>query len=151
MPNEENLKKFGSGARSESEEREMQSKGGRNSGITRRRKRTMRDTAKMLLDMEVPKQAKELKAKLKAMGVDDEDLTYQTAVIVGIINQAMKGNTKAASFLRDTIGENPVLEQRKEEFEYKKELDAGANIEYESLEEIEGEIYGCEDGDEKEE
>ena len=25
------------------------------------------------------------------------------------MNQAMKGNTKAASFLRDTVGENPLL------------------------------------------
>ena len=69
----------------------------------------MRETAKMLLDMEIPNAAKELKAKMKAMGISEEDFTYQSAVMIGILNQAMKGNTKAASFLRDTVGENPLL------------------------------------------
>ena len=34
--------------------------------------------------------------------------------MVGILNQAMKGNTKAAAFLRDTVGENPLLVQEEE-------------------------------------
>ena len=65
------------------------------------------------------------------MGVDEEDITYQAAVMVGVINQAIKGNTRAASFLRDTMGENPSLmlrekelEQRNAEFEYRKQMDA---------------------------
>ena len=69
----------------------------------------MREKAKMLLDMEIPNAAKELRKKLKLMGVSEDDFTYQSALMVGILNQAMKGNTKAASFLRDTVGENPLL------------------------------------------
>ena len=42
VANEENLRPMGRGNRSESEEREMRSKGGRNSGATRRRKRDAR-------------------------------------------------------------------------------------------------------------
>ena len=91
----------------------------------------MRDTAKMMMDMTIPDNLKQLKAKLKAMGVDEEDITYQAAVMVGVINQAIKGNTRAASFLRDTMGENPSLmlrekelEQRNAEFEYRKQMDA---------------------------
>nr|DAE03086.1 MAG TPA: hypothetical protein [Siphoviridae sp. ct2QJ10] len=91
----------------------------------------MRDTAKMMMDMTIPDSLTQLKAKLKAMGVDEEDITYQAAVMVGVINQAIKGNTRAASFLRDTMGENPSLmlrekelEQRNAEFEYKKQMDA---------------------------
>ena len=109
----------------------------------------MRDTAKMLLDMQVPKAAKELKQKLAVMGISEDDFTYQTAVMVGVINQAMKGNTKAAAFLRDTVGENPAHELRERElelkiaeFEYKKERDAGISQEIEDLDEIEEEIYG---------
>lgn len=124
-------------------------KGGIASGEARRRKKAMRDTAKMLLDMQVPKAAKELKQKLAVMGISEEDFTYQTAVMVGVINQAMKGNTKAAAFLRDTIGENPAHELRERElelkiaeFEYKKERDAGISQEIEDLDEIEEEIYG---------
>lgn len=114
LANEENLKPFGSGQLSESEEREMRSRGGKKSGETRRRKKTMKETAKMMLDMEIPAAGKELKAKLKAMGILEEDFTYQSAIMVGILNQAMKGNVKAAAFLRDTIGENPLLTQDEE-------------------------------------
>ena len=52
-------------------------KGGIASGEARRRKKAMRDTAKMLLDMQVPKAAKELKQKLAVMGISEEDFTYR--------------------------------------------------------------------------
>ncbi len=110
MANEENLKK-GAPYRFRTGEKQVEiaRKGGIASGEARRRKKTMRETAKMLLDMEIPNTAKELRKKLKLMGVSEDDFTYQSALMVGILNQAMKGNTKAASFLRDTVGENPLL------------------------------------------
>ncbi len=110
MANEENLKK-GAPYRFRTGEKQVEiaRKGGIASGEARRRKKTMRETAKMLLDMEIPNAAKELRKKLKLMGVSEDDFTYQSALMVGILNQAMKGNTKAASFLRDTVGENPLL------------------------------------------
>lgn len=110
MANEENLKK---GApyrfRTGEQQVEIARRGGIASGEARRRKKTMKETARMLLDMEIPDAAKELKKRLKVMGISEEDFTYQSAVMVGILNQAMKGNTKAAAFLRDTVGENPML------------------------------------------
>ena len=110
LANEENLKK-GAPYRFRTGEQQVETarKGGIASGEARRRKKTMKETAKMLLDMKIPDAAKELKAKLKMMGISEEDFTYQSAVMVGILNQAMKGNTKAAAFLRDTVGENPML------------------------------------------
>ena len=132
MANEENLKK-GEPYRFRTGEQQVEiaRKGGIASGEARRRKKAMRDTAKMMMDMAIPDNLKQLKAKLKAMGVDEEDITYQAAVMVGVINQAIKGNTRAASFLRDTMGENPSLmlrekelEQRNAEFEYRKQMDA---------------------------
>ena len=132
MSNEENLKKGGPYRfRAGEKQVEIARKGGIASGEARRRKKAMRDTAKMMMDMTIPDNLKQLKAKLKAMGVDEEDITYQAAVMVGVINQAIKGNTRAASFLRDTMGENPSLmlrekelEQRNAEFEYRKQMDA---------------------------
>lgn len=110
MANEENLKK---GApyrfRTGEQQVEIARRGGIASGEARRRKKTMKETARMLLDMEIPDAAKELKKRLKVMGISEEDFTYQSAVMVGVLNQAMKGNTKAAAFLRDTVGENPML------------------------------------------
>ena len=110
MANEENLKK-GAPFRFRTGEQQVETarRGGIASGEARRRKKTMKETAKMLLDMEIPDAAKELKVKLKVMGISEEDFTYQSAVMVGILNQAMKGNTKAAAFLRDTVGENPLM------------------------------------------
>lgn len=110
LANEENLKK-GAPFRFRTGEQQVETarRGGIASGEARRRKKTMKETAKMLLDMEIPDAEKELKAKLKVMGISEEDFTYQSAVMVGILNQAMKGNTKAAAFLRDTVGENPML------------------------------------------
>lgn len=140
MPNEENLKK-GEPYRFRTGEQQVEvaRKGGIASGEARRRKKAMRDTAKMLLDMQVPKAAKELKQKLAVMGVSEEDFTYQTAVMVGVINQAMKGNTKAAAFLRDTVGENPAhelrereLDQKIAEFEYHKQIEEAQRKESES-------------------
>lgn len=140
MPNEENLKK-GEPYRFRTGEQQVEvaRKGGIASGEARRRKKAMRDTAKMLLDMQVPKAAKELKQKLAVMGISEEDFTYQTAVMVGVINQAMKGNTKAAAFLRDTVGENPAhelrereLDQKIAEFEYHKQMEEAQRKESES-------------------
>lgn len=140
MPNEENLKK-GEPYRFRTGEQQVEvaRKGGIASGEARRRKKAMRDTAKMLLDMQVPKAAKELKQKLAVMGISEEDFTYQTAVMVGVINQAMKGNTKAAAFLRDTVGENPAhelrereLDQKIAEFEYHKQMEETQRKESES-------------------
>ena len=110
LANEENLKK-GAPFRFRTGEQQVETarRGGIASGEARRRKKTMKETARMLLDMEIPDAAKELKAKLKAMGISEEDFTYQSAVMVGMLNQAMKGNPKAATFLRDTAGENPLL------------------------------------------
>lgn len=140
MPNEENLKK-GEPYRFQTGEQQVETarKGGIASGEARRRKKAMRDTAKMLLDMQVPKAAKELKQKLAVMGISEEDFTYQTAVMVGVINQAMKGNTKAAAFLRDTVGENPAhelrereLDQKITEFEYHRQQEEAQRKENES-------------------
>lgn len=111
--------------RTKEEARERGRNGGIASGESRRRKKTMKQAAKMLLDMQIPDiGGKELKAKLKMLGVSEDDTTYQTAVMVGVLQQAMKGNTKAAAFLRDTAGENPQLEMRKKELKQRrKEFD----------------------------
>ena len=84
--NEQNLIPFNE--RTEDERRELASKAGKASGAARRKKRTMKATAKMLFDL--PITSKELKQKLALLGVDTDDATYQTAVMVAMLNQAMK-------------------------------------------------------------
>lgn len=96
MANEENLIPFGSKG-SKSEEREMQSKGGRNSGASRRRKRTVKQAVELV--MSLPVSDPKVKAKLKKMGIDTDDADNQTAMVVGLLGRAMKGDPKASALL----------------------------------------------------
>lgn len=125
MANAENLKK-GEATQFRSGEEAARSgvKGGVASGAARRRKKSMKAAAKMLLDM--PVTSKELQQKMKLLGVPEGDSSYQMAVMVAMLNQAMKGNVKASYFLRDTIGESPSDQIRREELKLSK-----AKFEYE--------------------
>ena len=66
-------------------------------GVTRRRKRTVKQA--MELVMSLPVSDPKLKAKLKKMGIDMEDADNQTAVVVGLMARAMKGDPKAAALM----------------------------------------------------
>ena len=96
MANEQNLIPFGSKG-SKSEEREMQSKGGKNSGVTRRRKRSVKQAVELV--MSLPVSDPKVKAKLKKMGIDMDDADNQTAMVVGLLGRAMKGDPKASALL----------------------------------------------------
>lgn len=133
--------------RSEKEAKEKGRAGGIASGEARRKKRTMKAAAKLLLDMAVSNPSVE--KKMLEYGVPEEEITNQMAIMVAMVNQATKGNVKAAYFLRDTIGESPSermhtkdAKLRREEFEYQQEKDAGSIAEIEDLEELEADIYG---------
>lgn len=140
--------------RTKEEARERGRAGGVASGDARRRKRSMKAAAKMLLDMAVSNPSVE--KKMLEYGVPEEEITNQMAIMVAMVNQATKGNVKAASFLRDTIGESPSermhtkdAKLRREEFEYQQEKDAGSISEVEDLEELEADIYGEKETDQK--
>lgn len=103
--------------RSPSEVRENGRKGGIASGKVRRKKRDMREAAKVLLDTEVKNPR--LRRKMKDNGLDDDDLTNQMAVLLSMFMSAVNGNVRAAEFLRDTAGYNPseMLKQETNEIE----------------------------------
>lgn len=77
------------------------SRGGKNSGASRRRKRTVKQA--MELVMSLPVSDPKVKAKLKKMGIDMDDADNQTAVVVGLMAKAMKGDPKAAALLFDHL------------------------------------------------
>jgi len=72
--------------RSEEEVKELNRKGGINSGIARRRKRTLREELLLLL----------------------EEADTQKNISVAMIQKAMNGDTKAFEIIRDTVGEKPT-------------------------------------------
>lgn len=124
MANAENLKGKGLDSRTASEQREIARKGGQASGAARRLKKMRRVVGEILLNM--PVEDRELQRTMERLGVPEEERTYRMGVVVAMLNQAMKGNVNAACFIRDTIGEGPGDQLRREKLELSK-----AKFEYE--------------------
>lgn len=100
MPNEQNLIPLDK--RTKSEQRKIQSMGGCSSGVSRRRKKSLREAAELYLSL--PVSDKKAWNKLARDGVEPEDVDNQMAIISGLAMKAMKGDSKAAKVLFDLIG-----------------------------------------------
>lgn len=108
MPNERNLVSIGD--RTTEEQREIQSAGGRASGASRRRRRSLREAADLYLSL--PVADKRAWNKLARDGVDPEDVDNQMAIVAGLTIKAVKGDAKAAKVLFDLLGEQPKEEPK---------------------------------------
>ena len=106
MANEQNLIPYGKGNRSESEEREMRSRGGKKSGETRRRKAALRDTMNRLLTMQV--EVDGLSDILRSDG--DEEV-----IAMAMIQMALLGDVKAYQAIMKTVGQTEMSEADLEE------------------------------------
>lgn len=95
MANEKNLKPIKKGQLSKEEAKKRGSKGGKRSVQVRRERKTMREMLDYLLQQDITNKQGKTKNTLEVM------MTAQ-------IMEAIKGNTKAAQFVRDTIGEMPT-------------------------------------------
>ena len=101
--------------RSSEEIREMGRKGGIASGEARRRKRSMIDAIDLLLSQPCNlkgkgKNSKSIKDLAKQLGIKEEDMDNQMAIVISMFNVAMgggKNSVNAATFLRDTGGDKP--------------------------------------------
>lgn len=98
MANNENLIPFNK--RTESEQREIRSAGGKASGVTRRRKADFRKTLNLLLTAEVD--LPEWQETLQTLGLD---CTLEAAVNAAMIREALAGNVKAYLAIKDVIGQ----------------------------------------------
>lgn len=117
MTNEKNLIPFTSN-QSREEAKKNGQKGGQKSGETRRKNKAMKETMKMLLSLDMPEC--EGKEELKQLGLEDEDLTLQTGILINQVKKALAGNLDSAKFVRDTSGEYIGAEEEKEEPEHYK-------------------------------
>lgn len=95
MANEKNLKPFDSN-QSREKARENGRKGGIASGEAKRAKKTMKEMLDYLLEKEI------------ANSKTGESVTYREAILTSCIKKAIKGDVKAAQFVRDTAGEAPI-------------------------------------------
>lgn len=112
--------------RSTEEARRRGSAGGRASGESRRRKRAMREVLDDLLQMPIRKGATQnIESLADIMTPNGKvnllngkiNVTVEQAVLLGQVVLAMQGNTKAATFLRDTAGQK-ILKDADEQTEY---------------------------------
>lgn len=100
MPNEQNLIPLDK--RTKSEQRKIQSMGGCSSGVSRRRKKSLREAAELYLSL--PVSDKKAWNRLARDGVEPEDVDNQMAIIAGLTMKAVKGDSKAAKVIFDLIG-----------------------------------------------
>lgn len=122
--NDENL--IPHSKRSKNEARENGKKGGKASGVTRRRKKAMKALAVELMNLPVGKSAQK---DLKKLGIPADDMTNSMWVLVSMLQAATDGNVRAAEFLQTTMGESPALALKKKELALKeKALKQGVTV-----------------------
>ena len=102
MPNEKNL--IPMDQRSKSEARELGRNGGIASGVSRRRKRSLKEAADLYLSL--PVSDRKMWNKIARKGVDPEDIDNQMAMIIGLTMAATAGDAKAAKVIVDLLGED---------------------------------------------
>lgn len=104
MTNEVNLDPV----RSESEARKRGRNGGIASGKARREKKQMRETLEMFLTMPLNNKKMVDVEDIKSFAaLKGKNVSVQEAIMIMQLQKAMKGDTKAAEYVRDTIGQRP--------------------------------------------
>lgn len=82
--------------------------GGIKSGEVKRRKKEMKETLGVLLGMKLkPGKEADIDAIKDFASLKGKNVTVQQALLVAQIQKAMKGDTQALTFLRDTSGQKP--------------------------------------------
>lgn len=120
MPNEKNL--IPNEMRTPEERRENARKAGKASGAARRRKRDMKNAARMILNLPADAQ---VTALLEQLGIEESDQTMQVAILAAMALKARSGDVRASEFLRDTAGYNPRQELEERRFEAEQEANGG--------------------------
>lgn len=98
MANEQNLKRFGI----EREPREAGRNGGIASGKARRKKKSLLECARRVLEADIPeKQYKKIAAQIGDLGEDEN--TLFTASVAVMVNKALNGNVHAFNSIKDIV------------------------------------------------
>ena len=101
------------------ERKKFASAGGKASVEARRKKKQMRKQMEILLGLDV--KSKKSRESMKALGIDEDDMNNQMALMVAMFKEAVNGNVNAFREIRDLIGENGYsLEEQKSRIELNK-------------------------------
>ena len=95
--------------RTKEEQRTIQQDGGVSSGVSRRRKRSLKEATDLYLSL--PVKDKRMLYKIISKGVDPEDVDNQMAIIVGLAAAAANGDARAAKMILEFLGEDSHSEE----------------------------------------
>ena len=111
MPNEKNLMPIQevNSNRTREQHSEDSRKGGVASGVSRRRKRSLKEAADLYLSL--PVTDRRTWNKIARRGVDPEDIDNQMAMVIGLTIAATAGDAKAAKVIVDLLGEDAHSEE----------------------------------------
>lgn len=139
--NEENLRGHGFDKKTVEERRELASKAGKASVQSRRRKKEIKEYAKMIMETKVPKNAAKA---VKALGLNENDATYGALIAASMVRKAMGGDIKATKMILELIGQDPHLILREKELEYQKARDS-EEISIEDIDLARADVYADDD------
>lgn len=105
MAGYENIKDKGFDHRTTDELREIAKMGGKASGEARRKRADFRKTLNTLLTVKIEN---DMTPALEALGLES---TLESAMLMAQINEAMKGNTKAAYFVAQYAGQSGLSDE----------------------------------------
>lgn len=106
MANEKNLVPFDE--RTESEQREIASAGGKASGKARRRKKSLKQKMQLLLSLPPTDTDR---TELTIMGVDPEDMDNEMVLVKALFIAAAAGDTRAFDRIQDVLGRSVAREE----------------------------------------
>lgn len=107
MANEQNLIPWDK--RTESEQREYAKKGGQKSGEVRRQRKAMKEQMEMLLLL--PFKSKKQFNFMKELGIEEDEIDNQMALIVALYGKALKGDVQAFNTIREVTQDNKTASQ----------------------------------------
>lgn len=127
MPNEKNLMPIQevNSSRTREQHSEDSRKGGVASGVSRRRKRSLKEAADLFLSLPVT-DTRTFNKMVKA-GLNTDEIDYQMAVIVGLTLQAAKGDAKAAKAVFELLGDDARVDTNTEDDPLTKAIDEAVN------------------------
>lgn len=92
--------------RTQDEQRRIAVEGGKASGESRRRRKSLKDSMNALLDLPVSN-AKDFNKAAK-MGIDIENIDNSQLIVLALFNRAKAGDVMAIKELRNLIGEDVI-------------------------------------------
>ena len=106
MANEQNLIPFTSN-QSREEAKKNGAKGGQKSGEVRRQRKAMKEQFEMLLTLPF-KQVEQLEF-IKELGLNEDEIDNQMALVVAMYGKALKGDVQAFNTIREVTQDSQVV------------------------------------------